>query len=86
MERLKTKAFQSLKYALPGRARKLILLTKVAKIDIPTAHDGIDLPPVVNWSDVLFLKKKLAPNNITPEIRIKKMIASSKGNFMGRWF
>jgi len=48
IERLKTNAFQFVAYALPGNPRKLILLTKVAKIDKPTTHAGNLLPPAVN--------------------------------------
>ena len=47
-ERLNTKAFQFVIYAFPGNARKLMLLTKVAKMDIPTAHAGNFLPAEVN--------------------------------------
>lgn len=67
---------------MPGRARKLILLTKVAKIDIPTAHEGILPPPVVNWSEVLFLKKNEAPKITFPIMREKKITASSKVSFI----
>jgi hypothetical protein len=55
IEKLNTNAFQLDEYALPGRAKKLILLTKVAKIDIPTAHAGRLPPPDVNCPEVLFL-------------------------------
>jgi hypothetical protein len=82
MERLKTNAFQFAAYAFPGKARKLMLLTNVAKIDIPTTQAGIFPPPVVNCMDVLFLKMKLTPKATFPMIRIKKTIASSKESFI----
>ena len=63
IERLNTKAFQLVIYAFPGRARKLMLLTNVANIDIPTTQAGILPLPDVNCDDVLFLKKKLAPKS-----------------------
>jgi len=82
MERLKTKAFQFVAYAFPGKARKLMLLTNVAKIDIPTTQAGILPPPVVNCTDVLFLKKNEAPKATFPNTRIKNTIASSKESFI----
>jgi len=48
IEKLKTRAFQLLIYALPGKAKKLMLLTKVAKIDMPTTQAGSFPPPAVN--------------------------------------
>jgi hypothetical protein len=48
IDKLKTKAFQFDIYAFPGKARKLMLLTKVANIDKPTTHGGNFLPPEVN--------------------------------------
>ncbi len=47
MERLKTNAFQFDEYAFPGKAKKLMLLTNVAKIDIPTTQAGSLPPPEV---------------------------------------
>ena len=46
--KLKVKAFQFEMYAFPGKAKKLMLLTNVAKIDIPTTHEGKVPPPEVN--------------------------------------
>ena len=54
IDKLKTKAFQLELNAFPGKAKKLILLTKVAKIDIVTTHPGMALFPSVNASDDLF--------------------------------
>lgn len=51
IDRLNTKPFQLVWYALPGSARKLILLTKVAKMDMPTTQEGMVPPPEVNESD-----------------------------------
>jgi hypothetical protein len=82
MERLKTNAFQFDMYAFPGSARKLILLTNVAKIDMPTIHDGNFPPPDVKWSDVLLFQKKLAPNITFPNVIIIKTMRSSTGSFM----
>jgi hypothetical protein len=84
IDRLKTKAFQSDIYAFPGSARKLMLLTKVAKIDMPTTQDGSFLPPEVNCSEDLFLKKKLAPKTTLPMIRVMNTIISSKGSSSGK--
>jgi hypothetical protein len=59
-----------------------MLLTKVAKMDIPTTHDGILPPPAVNWSDVRFLEKKLAPRSTFPKVRTTKTSRSRKGSFI----
>ena len=40
IERLKTSWFQLPAYAPPGSPRKDMLLTNVAKMDIPTTHVG----------------------------------------------
>jgi hypothetical protein len=82
MAKLKTSAFQFDMYAFPGNARKLMLLTKVANIDIPTTHDGNFPPPDVNWSVVLFRKKKLAPKITFPNVIIIKTMRSITGKFM----
>jgi hypothetical protein len=46
MERLNTNAFQLDRNAIPGSARKLMLLTNVAKIDSPITHAGKVPDPV----------------------------------------
>jgi hypothetical protein len=66
--------------AFPGRARKLILLTNVANIDMPTTHAGRLPPPEVNCPDVLFLKKKLAPKRTFPKVIRRKTTRSNVGN------
>jgi hypothetical protein len=86
MERLKTNAFQSEENAFPGSARKLMLLTKVAKIDIPTTHEGSCLPPEVNCSSDLFLKKKLIPRKIFPKVSIKKTVRSTSESFICNYY
>lgn len=53
IDRLKTKEFQSDKKAAPGKARKLILLTNVAKIDKPITQAGKVPEPVEKSLDVL---------------------------------
>ena len=82
IERLKTNAFQSDEYAFPGKARKLMLLTNVANIDIPTTQAGSFLPPVVNCSDVLFFRKKLAPNSTFPKVSTKNTMRSTGEKFI----
>ena len=62
-----------------------MLLTKVANIDIPTAHAGILPAPVVNCSAVLFLKKNEAPKITLPATREKKIKASINVSFI-TWF
>ena len=57
-------------------------LTNVANIDMPTAQAGIFPAPVVNWSDVLFRKKKEAPKITFPAIREKKIKASINVSFI----
>jgi len=82
IDKLKAKAFQFDWNALPGKARKLILLTKVAKMDIPTAQVGISPPPEVNCSELLFLKKKLHPNSTMPAIYTRNITRSIIGSFI----
>ena len=53
-DKLKTKVFQSFRYAMPGNARYDILETNVAKIDIVTTHLGILRLPSVKADEVLF--------------------------------
>ena len=48
-------------YALPGFARKLMLLTYEPKIDRPTAQPGRLRPAAMNWSLVLVFRKKPMP-------------------------
>ncbi len=43
---------------MPGRARKLMLLTKVAKIDMVITHPGMFRLPRVKAPEVLFFLKK----------------------------
>lgn len=79
---LNTKAFQFDIYALPGSARKLMLLTNVAKIDMPTTHAGNFPPPEVNCTEVLFLKKKLAPKSTFPSVSTINTIRSGSVSFI----
>jgi hypothetical protein len=64
MERLKTNPFQLPEKAFPGNAKKLMLLTKVAKIDIPMAQAGSRPPPVVKSLEVRFRNEKETPNQM----------------------
>jgi hypothetical protein len=82
IERLKTNAFQLVIYALPGKARKLMLLTNVAKIDIPTTHAGSFLPPEVYCSVLLFLNIKRAPTTTLPSVSTEKTMMSGSESFM----
>ena len=75
MERLKTNGFQLPLYASPGRPRKLMLLTNVANIDIPTTQDGKDPDAAVNEAAFLrLLNQKLQPNRATPSTNTAKTI------------
>ena len=82
IERLKTKAFQFDVYALPGSPKKLMLLKKAANSENPTIQPGILPPPEVNCEEVLFLKKKLAPNITLPRVSTRKTIRSRTDNFI----
>ena len=53
---------------MPGRARKEMLLTKVAKMDMLITHPGIFRFPRVKAPELLFFLKKEAPNRVTPAI------------------
>jgi hypothetical protein len=57
-----------------------MLLTKVAKMDIPTTQAGRFPPPEVNCPDVLFLKKKLAPKITFPNVIRMNTTRSNVGN------
>jgi len=59
-------------YAFPGKARKLMLLTYVAKIDIPTTHAESFPPAEVYSFEFLLLEKKEHPKIIVPIIKIRK--------------
>lgn len=56
MDKLKANAFQLELNAFPGKAKKLMLLTKVAKIDIVTTQPGMALFPSVKAADDLFFR------------------------------
>jgi hypothetical protein len=58
--------------AFPGKAKKLMLLTKVAKIDIPIAQEGRRPPPVVKSLAVRFRNEKETPKPITAARYIPK--------------
>jgi hypothetical protein len=66
MERLNTKAFQLPWKEFPGRARKLMLLTNVANIDMVSTHRGMDWLPRVKADEVLFFLKKDPPKRVMP--------------------
>ena len=53
-----------------------MLLTYVAKIDIPTTQPGRERPAEVNSSDERFLLKKEQPKTTTPPVKNKKIIMS----------
>lgn len=53
MDRLNTNAFQLDRNAIPGKAKKLMLLTKVAKIDNPITQAGNVPDPVEKSAEVL---------------------------------
>ena len=57
IEMLNTKGLQLPLKASPGRPKKLILLTKVAKILIPTTHEGRLPSALVNAALLLRLLK-----------------------------
>ena len=58
-----------------------MLLTKVAKIDMPIAHAGSLPPPVVKSEALRFLKEKEIPNPTIASIYTKKMAKSKIGMF-----
>ena len=74
--RLNTKAFQFDCKAIPGKAKKLILLTKVAKIDMDITHLGIALLPSVNAEVFLFFRKNEAPKKVMPSIYARNITRS----------
>ncbi|MPM54953.1 hypothetical protein SDC9_101736 [bioreactor metagenome] len=76
MDRLNTNEFQFPVYALPGSARKLMLLTYVAKIDIPTTNPDIPFPAVIKSPAVLFFRKNELPNSTVPRVKTRKITIS----------
>ena len=77
--RLKINWFQLPEYDPPGRPRKLMELTKVAKMDIPTTQVGT-LPSALVKAEApeLLLRKKLQPKSTTAARKAKKTIKSMK--------
>ena len=77
MVKLKISWFQLPVYDPPGSPRKLIELTKVAKMDIPTTQVGT-LPSALVKAEApeLLLRKKLQPKSTTAARKAKKTIKS----------